>query len=25
VVEQMVQRGVFLVPTLKEGWDIILA
>jgi len=25
VIEQMVQRGVFLVPTLKVGWDIILA
>ena len=25
VIQQMVQRGVFLVPTLKVGWDIILA
>jgi len=25
VVQQMVKRGVFLVPTLKVGWDIILA
>jgi len=25
MIEQMVQRGVFLVPTLKVGWDIILA
>ena len=25
VIGQMVQRGVFLVPTLKVGWDIILA
>ena len=25
VVQQMVQRGVFLVPTLKVGWDILLA
>jgi len=25
VIEQMAERGVFLVPTLKVGWDIILA
>src|SRR5215510_6213415 len=25
VIHQMAQRGVFLVPTLKVGWDIILA
>jgi imidazolonepropionase-like amidohydrolase len=25
VIEQMAQRGVFLVPTLKVGWDIIHA
>jgi imidazolonepropionase-like amidohydrolase len=25
VIEQMVRRGVFLVPTLKVGWDIIQA
>src|SRR5262245_48178267 len=25
VIQQMVARGVFLVPTLKVGWDIILA
>jgi imidazolonepropionase-like amidohydrolase len=25
VIQQMVQRGIFLVPTLKVGWDIILA
>ena len=25
VIRQMVERGVFLVPTLKVGWDIILA
>jgi len=25
VIHQMVERGVFLVPTLKVGWDIILA
>ena len=25
VVQRMVQRGVFLVPTLKVGWDILLA
>ena len=25
VIELMVQSGVFLVPTLKVGWDIILA
>ena len=25
VIQQMVERGVFLVPTLKVGWDIILA
>jgi len=25
VIGQMVERGVFLVPTLKVGWDIILA
>jgi imidazolonepropionase-like amidohydrolase len=25
VIRQMVARGVFLVPTLKVGWDIILA
>jgi len=25
VLEQMAERGVFLVPTLKVGWDIILA
>lgn len=24
VIEQMAERGVFLVPTLKVGWDIIL-
>ena len=25
VIGQMVERGVFLVPTLKVGWDIVLA
>jgi len=25
VIQQMVERGVFLVPTLKVGWEIILA
>jgi imidazolonepropionase-like amidohydrolase len=25
VIRQMVERGVFLVPTLKVGWDIVLA
>jgi len=25
VIQKMVERGVFLVPTLKVGWDIILA
>jgi imidazolonepropionase-like amidohydrolase len=25
VIYQMAKRGVFLVPTLKVGWDIILA
>ena len=25
VIQQMVERGVFLVPTLKVGWDIIHA
>jgi len=25
VIQQMAKRGVFLVPTLKVGWDIILA
>ena len=25
LIEEMVKRGVFLVPTLKVGWDIILA
>src|SRR5215813_806280 len=25
VIEKMARRGVFLVPTLKVGWDIILA
>jgi len=25
VIQQMAQRGVFLVPTLKVGWDIIHA
>lgn len=25
VIQEMVTRGVFLVPTLKVGWDIILA
>lgn len=25
VIRQMVERGIFLVPTLKVGWDIILA
>ena len=25
VIQRMVERGVFLVPTLKVGWDIILA
>ena len=25
VIQQMAARGVFLVPTLKVGWDIILA
>jgi len=25
VIQQMVERGIFLVPTLKVGWDIILA
>lgn len=25
VIQQMVERSVFLVPTLKVGWDIILA
>ena len=25
VIRSMVQRGVFLVPTLKVGWDILLA
>ena len=25
VIQQMVERGVFLVPTLKVGWDVILA
>jgi imidazolonepropionase-like amidohydrolase len=25
VIQQMAQRGIFLVPTLKVGWDIILA
>jgi imidazolonepropionase-like amidohydrolase len=25
VMQQMVERGVFLVPTLKVGWDIINA
>ena len=25
VIQQMLQRGIFLVPTLKVGWDIILA
>lgn len=25
VFQQMAERGVFLVPTLKVGWDIILA
>ena len=25
VIRLMAQRGVFLVPTLKAGWDIILA
>jgi imidazolonepropionase-like amidohydrolase len=25
VIQQMAQRGIFLVPTLKVGWDIMLA
>jgi len=25
VIETMAQQGIFLVPTLKVGWDIILA
>jgi imidazolonepropionase-like amidohydrolase len=25
VIQQMAERGIFLVPTLKVGWDIILA
>jgi imidazolonepropionase-like amidohydrolase len=25
VIQKMARRGVFLVPTLKVGWDIILA
>jgi imidazolonepropionase-like amidohydrolase len=25
VVQQMTERGIFLIPTLKVGWDIILA
>lgn len=25
VIQQMVANGVFLIPTLKVGWDIILA
>ena len=25
VIQQMVERGICLVPTLKVGWDIILA
>ena len=25
IIQHMAQRGIFLVPTLKVGWDIILA
>jgi imidazolonepropionase-like amidohydrolase len=25
VIRRMVERGIFLVPTLKAGWDILLA
>lgn len=25
VIQQMAERGIFLLPTLKVGWDIILA